>query len=1104
MLIEAKVEGLPDAVAYNLSYEIKADTAEAEAAIGDMIQYLQDHNTIKWWRQNEDSMSEDLGSPANQQKDDVDKLLQFNVNIENKNSTTAEPNLRVQLPIDIGYYSYLHVREDEDHSITGTSGAAWTISDENFKFSEPSDMGYDVEKNMTIKVNGTEYELMSIEYEGIEESNINFLEKSFIDRSKYKGKDDFTNVNIRFEKAYLYFTMPYNDVKLVFNWRTVGAASDIADAKTTALRDIQNTYNRFDLSKYDDAGKIALSKAKTDGETAVDDATTLGNIANAKNAALAAMMAVRVKAEEQPTLPIGVVLPDYGNVIGKVKVSVRNDTYRGGDFTGGIIDGWYDLCERDTMMTCILKALATEGYTWKGTGGNGREYDYDITYLSSLEKGNKKLAEFSGEAGSGWMGTLNDWFTNEGFNAFGVRNGNLENGDIVEVQYTQNLGEDIGGTWGNSDTTLKALSISGGTLAPSFKGSVKEYKLLIDTNGANVTLTPTASNKNYLVKTFLNNYNRDSAFYKRTQSISVKDGDIIYVGVGDKSWPSMNKQGEEAREYEGTKYVIKVIKTGAESVNNLIADLPDADRITYRNYLSQKGKIEAARTAYDSLADKSSVTNLTKLIAVEAKVKYYVEIENVKLLMKAIPSVSKITLSHKDAVMAVDAAYKKLNADQKKYIIVEDVTNYNAAIDRLIKLGAFKANEAPPKVGGSAVEEVPVEIVSVVLMPEAIITGNEGKATITKGDANKAVEELKKEGGNELLIQPKLEKAVDKLTVEIPKTVLKEIADDTKAVVTVKSNISEMIFSQEALKTITREAGANVTIIAEKVGNSKLSQENKVLVGDNPVFNFSIEMDNKAIKNFKGKIKISIPYIPKKDENTKKLTIYYIDDNGKATEVQGAHYDERTGMIVFETDHFSNFAIVYDEGKMLFDDVKEGAWYYDAVQYVTNNKLFNGISDTTFSPNAKMTRAMLVTVLNRMEEKGKTKETTVTSGAVNNNAKSFTDVKVGSWYEDAVKWASENGIVSGYSDVNFGPDDSVTREQLATILHRYAKTRGKDVLNKIDLSLYKDSKNISSYAKDAMSYCVGNKIVTGRRVDTLEPQVTATRAEVATMLMRYK
>ena len=604
--------GLPAAKSYNLTYEINADTADAVAAIVDMIQYLQDNNTIKYW-----NTSEDLGSDDNQKnRNDYDRLLQFNVNINTTNAAIAAPDSSVYLPVDIGQYAYLLVREDSDHCITGSPGAVWTISDDDFEFGEPdadaNDLSYTVIKNMTVKISGTEYELKSIEFEGVDDTDVTclnapkFRDKTVYKQEKYKGtKYNQDCINIIFPDSKLSFAMPYEDVKVIFNWGTVGSDDDIKDAIVAAESVLNAKYASFDKSKYSDEGQTALKTAWENGIANINAATILSGVTAEKNKALAAMMAVSVKSKA--SLPEGVVLPNKGAVVGSVWVSVRNDTFKGGDFTGKLLGGWYDLCEDDTMMTVILKALATEGYTWSTTGANAG-YNYNIAYISSIEKGDKKLAEFSGEAGSGWMGTLNDWFVNEGFQEFGV-----ENGDLVEVQYSQNYGEDIGGTWSSPDTSLKALSVTGGTLAPSFKGSKTEYTLLIDGDRASVTLTPTASNKNYLVKAFLNYYNRDSAFYKRTESISVKDGDVIYVGVGDPSWPSMNSQGDEAIDYEPTKYTITVKKSGTDSVIAMIVALPDAKRITISNYTNYEGDVEAARAAYDSLSDKSSVYQSHKI-----------------------------------------------------------------------------------------------------------------------------------------------------------------------------------------------------------------------------------------------------------------------------------------------------------------------------------------------------------------------------------------------------------------------------------------------------------------------------------------------------------
>lgn len=1129
ILLVSQDGGLPAAKTYSLTYQISADTADAVAAIEDMIGYLQSNNTIKWWGQHPETQAFDLKD--NQGNDDADKLLQFNAT--KRNAVEAAPDASVVLPIDIGQYAYLHVRETpaiSDVRALTIPGAKWTISDESFELEDLDSLDYHVSKNFTVTIDGTEYELKSIEYQGIEEQDVSSkTAPSFIDKTTYKGRPvKDSRININFPDSQLVFTMPYNDVKIVFHWGTVGSADDLAAAREAAISNLQDKYDSFDQSKYDKTGKEALLAALTAGITKISltETDTLSKIAEAKREALAAMMAVKPKDVTQ--LPPGAVLPqNQGSMVGQVKISVRNDTYKGGYFTGKLLDGWYDLYEKDTMMTAILKALAIEGYTWsdndKKTGG----YDYGISYIASIEKGGKKLAQFSGEAGSGWMGTLNDWFVNEGFQAFAVKDRKLENGDVIEVQYTQNLGEDLGGKFKDSNTSLKALSVLGGTLVPSFKESIKEYTLLIDSDRASVTLTPTASNKNYLVKAFLNYYDRESAFYKRTESISVKNGDVIYVGVGESSWPSMNNQTSDAIKYTGTKYILNVKKSGADTVNALIMALTDASRITYSNYLTAAEKIKAARTAYDALSDKSGVTNYAKLTAAEAKIKYYEDIDSVKALLGVIPSASKITLSHKQDVMAADTAYKKLDADQKKYITVGDVANYNAAIDRLTELGAFKGNETPSKIKGTG--EIPKEDKTVYLQPVTVITGNTAKAKISEADAKQALEDLKAQEGNELLIQPKLEKAVSKLTVELPKTLLKEISEETKAVVTVTSNVAEITLSKDALKTIVKETGDNVSIIAEKLENPELSKENKTLVGSNPVFNLSVEVGGKAVTSFNGKVKVTLPYTLKAGENTKKLTVYYIDQGGKAMEMQGVLYDEKAGAVVFETDHFSVFAVVYDQNKMIFDDVKEGSWYYDAVNFATNRSLFNGVSDTKFAPDEKMTRAMLVTVLYRMEQSAKsvagsavttsaviTNEpvvedsagggTTVSAGTgepVKKNVNSFSDVKSGEWYTDAITWADANGIASGIGNGLFGTNNNVTREQLAAILYHYAKYKVYDVTKTTELEAYSDAPSLSSWAVAAFRWANSEALITGRTATTLVPGGSASRAEVATILKRF-
>lgn len=175
-----------------------------------------------------------------------------------------------------------------------------------------------------------------------------------------------------------------------------------------------------------------------------------------------------------------------------------------------------------------------------------------------------------------------------------------------------------------------------------------------------------------------------------------------------------------------------------------------------------------------------------------------------------------------------------------------------------------------------------------------------------------------------------------------------------------------------------------------------------------------------------------------------------------------------------------------------FTDVSTGAWYADAVKYAVDNGLFSGTSASKFSPSKSMTRAMLVTVLWRMEKEP--------ASAARN---AFKDVKSGSYYEKAVAWASANGIVSGLSVDSFGPDRDITREQLAAILMRYAGYKGVDTTPSGDISSFRDSSSISSYAADAVKWAVGKGYIGGVTSDTIAPKSGATRAQVAAILMRY-
>ncbi len=179
--------------------------------------------------------------------------------------------------------------------------------------------------------------------------------------------------------------------------------------------------------------------------------------------------------------------------------------------------------------------------------------------------------------------------------------------------------------------------------------------------------------------------------------------------------------------------------------------------------------------------------------------------------------------------------------------------------------------------------------------------------------------------------------------------------------------------------------------------------------------------------------------------------------------------------------------------KTKFNDVSANDWFASAVDYVTGKGMMNGTADNTFSPKANTTRGMVVTVLYRLENQPST------------SAASFTDVASGAYYANAVAWANANGIVSGYGSGKFGPNDKVTREQLAAILYRYAQYKKYDVSVGEDTNIlsYDDAQSISSYAIPAIQWACGAGVVTGKSGSKLDSKGNATRAEVAAMLMRF-
>ena len=638
--------------------------AADQAALADMIAYLQNNTRA------DDKYTPEIGGNMQAQLFSFNTTRSANYGTAYTQITEAASLTSVIACVNPDYAAYFLCRDaaisagkkDGPGVITGTG---WRISDASMTMYVPDENSNNTTRvlgHMTYTVNGTQYAVKSVTVSGLE-TDTTSRNATFYDTSNYRGRFS-TQCNQVIPDTFLQMTTGFDDVTVIVTWAPVsGDAQAAKDAAITRLNTVKNGLTGDGVQAAYDAGVKAIQAAATAAE--VDKAYQ------------AAVVAMRKAA-------------DYG----KVQVIVENTTFTsdlwpdGKEYWDGeLVNEWIALTADSTMMNCIVAALEKHGFTQTGAE-NG--------YISSIEG----LSQMDGGDQSGWMGTLNDWFTNFGFSEFTVENGSLSNGDVIRIMYTrEGLGADLDGTFGNSDTTLTALGIEGGklltTFVPGEAGNTYEYTLAIDGKSADLKLTPTAANKNYLTKIFLNEKvtsdEEGGSFFKRTQKIPVAAGDTIYVGCGEVAWPSMNKQGEEAREYQGTWYVLHVVNAsaGASYVDDLIDALPAASDVSYDNYQQYGDAAEVARKAYEDLdrAEQGNV-NTAALAKVEAAIAQFKAIDDVKAKIDALPEAGKVTLAESDAVKAAQDAYDALTAEQKDYLTFAQSAKVTALAKRIAELEA--------------------------------------------------------------------------------------------------------------------------------------------------------------------------------------------------------------------------------------------------------------------------------------------------------------------------------------------------------------------------------------------------------------------------------
>ena len=600
----------------------------------------------------------------------------------------VEPLRYVNIVTDLTYAAYFQTRDAIflQGKDSYTTGSGWALTDENLICTKTGrTLYYAADGVLTLWIDNELYELKSVTYSGISKNDITGKSLTIYDADldssgkQYKGKD-YQWINVQFRSGLQTFTMPYEDVTITLNW---AKAETLDQTRKAAEKAVLAEFNAYVKSDYTDENWTKLEKAKDDGLAAITASKTAADITTARKAAINAMAAIPTKDQSGTTGTVGTKYPfKDATVVGRVHVIVENTTYKSEslptELKDQFINDWYDLTDKDSMMTVILKALEGKGYHWQ----DGAD-DYDISYLASVEWDKTRLAEFTGGGNSGWMGTLNDWFVNKGFSSFRYSDG-LQDGDYIHVMYTTSLGADLGGSWSNTSTTLKSLNVRGGTLSPaSLSSGVTDYVLQIAESDATVTVSYEPTNKNYQARMYLNNYNNENSRYNSGSRIQVTSGDIIYIGVGEAGWPSMNEASP------ATKYTIRVVMQGdLEDLEEIIARLPDASKLT----LADAEDVETAYSLYQALdAGKQhslGEDNYNKLMACYERLPILRAVSKVTTAANKLPqNPANLTLADKQIVADAQAALDELTklgaANEVSAAMRKKITDATAKISQL-------------------------------------------------------------------------------------------------------------------------------------------------------------------------------------------------------------------------------------------------------------------------------------------------------------------------------------------------------------------------------------------------------------------------------------
>ena len=451
-----------------------------------------------------------------------------------------------------------------------------------------------------------------------------------------------------------------------------------------------------------------------------------------------------------------------------------------------------------------------------------------------------------------------------------------------------------------------------------------------------------------------------------------------------------------------------------------------------------------------------------------------------------IVSVSGVTQAN--GVVSVSKTAQAAN-NAGTLIYTEDVSGSNHSVTVTISLAASSN-------GGGGISGGSVSSSGTAVTTSVKQTGDNVVFTYSDADATAAVGELAAK--ENLTLDGKGQTGANSITVTnnlldaLDKSNKKDTNDSNNSGVDFVLPGADVTFDSTALSSVVSQAaGKDVSLTVKKLDTATLTAEQQKLVGTSPVYDFSMLAGGAAITQFGGgNVSITLPYTG--SGTPASVTIFYLDSTGNLIPVD-CTYNPVTHTVSFTVAHFSRYVVANVD--FPFADVTTTDWYFKAVKFVQIKGIFSGSDKSHFAPATTMNRAMFVTVLGRM---GKT-------AVDHSQATGFKDVVNDGWSTGYISWATKNGIIGGYGNGMFGQNDAITREQMAVIMYNYAKFAGYDVSNTNTAKLYafQDGANTDSWAVKAMAWAVNIGIMSGTGNNKLTPTATASRSQVAQIVLNF-